>query len=246
MRTATEIFEQLKRAETSDLQSTLNAREAIVAAALEAGEVPDYLLALKEVVVEENGHRLVYLVSPDYITLGTAEDAVRMPMLLKTARAWMKKNGYILPTRKMVEQIWGAAGAQAYFVGWGAPYDMKSMTGLDRYVQHSKKIDDRLGDALAAVRGGDVIFAGGKKDLISSPRQRGDNIVIYGGPLESGGVQQYLMADHGWFWIDYSQCFRMVATKATLDGVEVNLIDVMKDPVFAGMISDEGHFSLVW
>jgi hypothetical protein len=250
MKTATEILELMQAIEkrATSLQAILDGREQLLMELLEGGNIPEYNISMTEVTVEEKGNKLRYQVSNDYLSFGTRGDAVRMPMLRKNVLPWMRKNKYLLPTRKMVNQIWDQAGAKVLFEGWGAPYDTQHMTMLERYWGHNKAINDRLGDEqLAALRNGDVLFAGGKKDIISSWVQKPDKIVIYGGPLEGGGVVQPLMGDHGWYWIDYSQCFRLVADRAFLNENEVSVEELLRDPAYSYLVNDEcTSFTVLW
>lgn len=251
MKTATEILELMQEIEkkSTSLQGILNNREQLLIHLLEEGNIPDYCLGMTEITVEEKGNKLVYSAANDYLSFGTNEDAVRMPMLRQNVLPWMRANKYLLPTPKMVGQIFEAAGAITYFEGWGAPYDTQHMTSLERYWGHNSRINSALGDEqLAALRGNNVLYAGGKKDLVSSWLQRSGYIVIYGGQLAGGGVVQSVMGDHGWYWIDYSQCFRLIADKAYLNDVEVSMeLDVLRDPRYSHLVNDECvSFTLQW
>src|SRR5205085_10115056 len=50
-----------------------------------------------------------YDVMPDYLSIGSDADFVRIPMTPYTAQAFCDAFGFVLPTRKMVNDIWAAA-----------------------------------------------------------------------------------------------------------------------------------------
>ena len=54
-------------------------------------------------------HTLRYEVMPDYLAIGSDDDFVRMPMNPYTAQAFEDAFGFIMPTRKMSNDIWSAA-----------------------------------------------------------------------------------------------------------------------------------------
>jgi hypothetical protein len=89
-------------------------REAAILRELLAGNIPSFLRALRPVEVSATGaeggkHSIVYEVMPDYLAIGSDDDFVRMPMNPYTAQAFCDAFGFVLPTRKMVNDTWAAA-----------------------------------------------------------------------------------------------------------------------------------------
>jgi hypothetical protein len=239
MLTATELRQRLEGL-------SLDAREAIVAAALDQGAVPDFLLALRELKITGGAVSATLLVSPDYLSIGTETDFVRMPMYLDTARAWMKGNGYALPTRRVMHEAWRQADVRLPPKPWGPPYVESEMTTLARYWTHNAWIEGQLG-ATTAPLNRELLVAGHKKDLICSPQQTDANIVIGGWTQPNGLDIQPAFAGHHRRWVDYSQCFRLVADKVRLgDGTEASYAELLDSPTYASLLSDEGRFKPRW
>src|SRR4029079_3212600 len=83
-------------------------REAAIRRELLAGNVPSFLRALRTVTARDSTtqHTVSYEVMPDYLAIGSDDDFVRMPMTPYTAQAFCDAFGFVLPTRKMVNDIW--------------------------------------------------------------------------------------------------------------------------------------------
>lgn len=64
------------------------------------GNIPDFLRQFKVVNVTLGNDSLSYLVMPDYLSIGSDSDYVRMPMSPLTAKIVANKYDCILPTKK--------------------------------------------------------------------------------------------------------------------------------------------------
>ena len=129
-------------------------REAATRRELLAGNIPSFLRRFVSVEVAANGpdgarHTVSYDVMPDYLAIGSDRDFVRIPMNPYTAQAFCDAFGFVLPTRKMVNDIWAAAAVRV---------DPRPLTeereAAHTFLQHHRIIEEQLGQAAARRVGG--------------------------------------------------------------------------------------------
>lgn len=214
-------------------------REQAILAQVLSGNVPDFERQLKEIHVEtrtSDGRTVTgtLRVMPDYLAIGSDEDHVRIPMSPLTAQAIADKLGCSLPTRKIVDLVYKQAEVRL------APKPLPptaQMTSNDYYGRHEAIIEGQLaGRPLGA------LVAGDKKDVVVSNmlRWHPGRVAIYGWHQAEGKPIQGLSTVHAAGYADYSHGIRLVAGTMTVDGQEMSLADVLKDPVLAPLVSDEG------
>ena len=69
-------------------------------------------------------------------------------------------------------------------------------------------------------------------------------MAIYGWHQTNGvPTIQPLYLGHTASWVDYSQCIRLVSNEIILNGKSAALSDVLADPKFSVLLSDEGPIS---
>lgn len=202
------------------------------------GNLPDYLRTLvpvevKEVINDEVVTGVVW-VMPDYLTLGTDEDALRMPMNPITAQKIADAYGMTLPTRKLVDYFYYRAEVKT------APIPTTpdaAMTTTPRFVQHHALVDAALP---AGWQG--KLLAGHKKDMVVSNRllAKPTSVAIYGWHLLSGSPIQPLSTVHGNYYVDYSHGARLLSATMQVDGKDMLVEEVMAHPTLHVLISDEG------
>jgi len=222
------------------LQDDVKIREAKILEWFEQGNFPNSLSRFKAVQVQEQGHRLVYWVMSDYLALGTDEDSVLMPLSWTAVKTLAKSWHMLLPTTKMVDQIY----QQARRIHWPHAYPPDdAMRSTSYLLNHNAWIK-----GMTQLEFMDhPLIAGHKKDLVVSQRllSKPNRLAIYGWHnLGNGAAIQPLSTWHGNFYVDYSHGIRMVAPEAELDGRMVLLRDVLKDPRLAPLISFEGAFDV--
>jgi hypothetical protein len=166
--------------------------------------------------------------------IGTDEDFVRIPMSPITAQRLADLFGYVLPTKELVDAIYGAAALKL------APIPLPAgphMMSNDYYRRHHEAVEKQR-----AGRGAGVLVAGHKKDVVATKRlvQRPDRVAIYGWHRPDGRPIQPLSLVHEASYADYSHGIRWVSSTMVVDGVERPIADVARDPVLAGLVSDEG------
>lgn len=214
-------------------------REAAIVAEIKAGNIPDFMRHFVEMQITVGANTIVYLVSPDYLSIGENADFIRMPIDPITAQKIAKDHGCTLPTRKMVNQIWKAATVKIEPQPNGAPYDL-SMQNVPAFIKNNNKIEAvRAGQALGK------LVAGHKKDVIISETLLTftNNVAIYGWFYANGKVIQNLNPkDHDDSYKDYSHGIRLVSRNVLVNGVHYDLFDILKDPTLCNLISDEGNY----
>lgn len=216
-------------------------REAAIGAELARGNLPPFLRRLKAVTLQGGLAwgglaRVTICVTPDYLALGSDDDFLRIPMGLATAAAAAERFGFVLPTAKMVDAIYAQADAHLRPVPLPPGPAMRSTA---YYWDHQRRIQQQrlaLGVPLGA------LIAGQKKDLVVTNRlwQRPGRVAIYGWHRGAGAPIQPLSTVHGARYADYSHGVRLVSSVAFVDGRPTPLADLLENPWYARLVSDEG------
>jgi len=216
------------------------AREAAVRRELLAGNIPSFLRTLHTIEVmspatDGERHTIAYDVMPDYLAIGSDDDFVRMPMTPYTAQAFGDAFGFVLPTRKMVNDIWAAAVTRV---------DPKPLT-VEResprtFLQHHRAIETQLD---AGARG--TLVAGIKKDVVVTNRlsERPQRVAIYGWHYTNGDPIQPLYVGHVDWYVDYSHGIRPVRRTMRVDGRWRTFEEILADGLLHALLSDEGVIS---
>lgn len=204
-----------------------------------SGNVPDFLRKFTPITVTNNSDSISYLVMPDYLSIGTDQDYVRMPMNPHTAQSIADKYDCTLPTRKMVNDIWKASVNKLVPKPWGPPYD-SSMMSTNRIIVQNQKIQAQL-----AGKDYKALTAGHKKDVILSqtlaPNNPKKRVCIYGW-IEANGqpIQQLNDFSHEDIYQDYSHGIRMIANDVMINDNPARISDIFSDAKLAALISDQG------
>ncbi len=224
----------------------LNARERAVVAEVERGNLPRFWRRFVEVEVTDSAdgstNRARYWVAPDYLAIGSDEDYFLAPLSPMTAQAIADRLQCVLPTRKMVDDIYRGAAPKL------VPQPIApsaAMTTVPVFAQHNESIRQQRAETLAAHPLG-ALVAGHKKDLVLTPslaEARG-RVAIYGWHQAEGRPIQPLHTGHTVNWVDYSHGVRLVARSLEVNGTKTTIDAVLSDPVLAGLLSDEGPFKL--
>ena len=214
-------------------------REAAIERELLSGNIPSFLRTLHSVEVRARGndgveHALVFEVMPDYLAIGSDDDFVRMPMTPRTAQAFCDALGFVLPTRKMVNDIWAAASVRV------EPRPLtEAREAPTTFLQHHRIIEAQLADA---PRG--ALVAGVKKDVVVTNRLRPDRVAIFGWHYTSGTPIQPLYVGHVDWYVDYSHGIRPVRRWMRVDGRTRTYEDILRDTAVVALLSDEGPISI--
>jgi hypothetical protein len=216
-------------------------REGMIGDELMRGNVPGFLRHLKPVTLQGTTPtgdvvRIVICVAPDYLSIGSDSDFIRIPMGLRTALAVTERFGFVLPTKKMVDAIYDQAEVKLPPQPMPANEQMRSTA---YYTTHNSRITEQSFEAGVTLG---ALMAGQKKDLVVSNRleQIPGRVAIYGWHLESGHPIQSLSLVHGARYADYSHGVRLIADVAYVDGAPRSIFAVLEDPQLAGVLNDEG------
>jgi len=215
-----------------------SAREALVLQEFLSGNIPAFMCNWVEVPVAPNAS---IFVMPDYLCLGTGDDFCYIPLWPTTAQTVANAYGAMLPTRKMVNDIWKAGTVKLAPQPWGAPWDV-DMERTHRWATHTARINAKRWERYPDSEYGDLVV-GHKKDIVISAtmNQHPKNVYIYGWHQLTGQpIQGINGVSHSNTYSDYSHGVRLVSQTMVIDGKEISVADVLKDPKRCSLVSDEG------
>jgi hypothetical protein len=202
-----------------------------------AGNVPSFLKKFEPVevsVIDSVSGKTIkatYYVSPDYLSLGTDDDWARINITPNAAQQIADSFGCFLPTRKMVDDIYKAAKLKL------EPVPMYAFRDSTPTMWHHHLIVEGLR------KGRKGLISGIQKDVVISGKisrdSRSDRVAIYGWHKPDGKPIQPLYTGHINWWVDYSQCIRLIYRKIKVNGGWMDYIDVLKDPVLQKLLCDE-------
>jgi hypothetical protein len=158
-----------------------------------------------------------------------------MPMTPSIAQPIADAFACLLPTRKMVDQIYAQATVKL------APSPISPLTTdiarATTYYRHHERVEEqRAGQPLGALIGGI------KKDVVITPLLASNpgKVAIYGWHQLNGQPIQPLYLGHVEWYVDYSHGIRLVRSTMIVDGAEMSVADVLADAELHVLISDEG------
>ncbi|MCJ0743543.1 hypothetical protein [Pedobacter montanisoli] len=235
---ATTFSEQI-----ADTTRSLLNREETIYRAIAQGNIPDYLRKLVKISITDTlankPYTLDIFVLPDYLSIGTNEDYLYMPVTPILAQKIANLSHCSLPTKKLVDLIYQHAKIKL------EPQPIpptKAMTTVAVFEKHNLLVQDQLfGFNKAHLNG--LLTAGNKKDIIISNKIYGENsprVVIYGWHKTDSKPIQPVYNKHSNTWADYSHGLRLVQNKVYLNGKSTTLQKILADPVLSKLISDEG------
>lgn len=221
-------------------------REEAILNQLTKGNLPEFLRSLKPVQLAhtfEDGKTTTatIYVMPDYLAIGSDRDFFLIPMALYTAQRIALDFGFLLPTKKMVDAIFGQSAFHF------APEPMTpcpQMVSTAYFMKHNEKIREQrlnLSFPLGA------LFSGHKKDVVLTNylAHAIGKIAIYGWHRLTGVPIQPLSTVHGATYADYSHGIRLVSDVVLIDQEPRSLYSVLEDPRLAKILSDEGPIQKV-
>lgn len=176
--------------------------------------------------------RLTIRVAPDVVSVY----GMRVPVTPWAAQKIAEDQQAILPSRKLVDEIWKAAAKRIEPVTRENSGETNTALG---WLEHSRAIDSKIGDETGLV-------SGQKKDIVVGPSLDGKKVAIYGWHRQSGQPIQPYSTVHGAEFIDYSHGARLISRSATLDGEPVDLREVFRNPTTVDLVSDQGMFDPVF
>lgn len=230
--TGTEFIAQTRAKSRTD-------REEAILTELSCGNVPQFLrtfrrVALSAAAADGRMHAAVVNVLPDYLAIGSDDDFLRIPMNPLTAQRVADLCKCVLPTRRLVDVIYGQASLM--LTPQPLPAGPQMMSNA-YYLNHQQLIERQRGGRPLG-----QLTAGHKKDVVISNRLRLKplSVAIYGWHLAKRKPIQPLSTVHENTYADYSHGLRFVSTTVTLDGATACIDDVLRDRALSVLLSDEG------
>lgn len=210
-------------------------REQAIYEQIVKGNIPDKMREFKEVPVKTtvNGQKVegTIRVMPDYLMIGSNEDAVRVPMTAMTAQLIARQMNCTLPTDHMVDAIAREAEEHGHMINPQPQGDSRRFMSTEYFLRHDQTIRRQLSGV-----SGNPLIVGDKKDIIVPYGSHGENnVVIYGWHQPNGHpIQPYSGPHHAWFYLDYSHGVRLVSQQMTIkmpngETVNARVSDVLRD-----------------
>lgn len=203
-------------------------REERIYREVASGNIPSFLRDLSPVkLFLTNGKTAIIYVTRDYISIGSEDDFIRMPMALPTALRIARKVEMDLPTPEMVDAIYRSAEVKLSprFLPPG-----KDMVTLPYFVKHNRIIQRSMSNSQTK-----LLVSGHKKDIIKPTIADRRRLAIYGWHHSVDRVQQPLSRAHHRYYVDYSHGVRLVSKNALVDNRLVPTSQIIglisKDPV---------------
>jgi len=212
----------------------LEEREEKILAEVKAGNVPPFLRKLVPVAVSAGTVKASYFVAPDYLAIGSDDDFFLTPLRPLTAQAIADRLDCVLPTPKMVDDIYASATVKLR----PAPIPPSpAMTTVAVFLRHNEIVRAARGE-----RPPGTLVAGHKKDVVIDNRvfTTLGKVAIYGWHKPDGKPIQPLYMGHAASYVDYSHGIRLVSRRMMVDGVAKTIEEVLADPERAPLLSNEG------
>lgn len=187
------------------------------------------------------GPESYFFATADYFAVGDDSDFLRMPVSGPIAQHIADVLGMCLPTARMVDRIWVAAKTGGIVLAPDPIAPDGNMETLERLAAHERKIKRALERVSPAGRG--CLIAGHKKDVVVSPKmlKRTGWLAFYGMHyLDGTPIQGLNLEAHFASYSDYSHGLRLIAPLMVVDGREMAVAEVLKDPRLCHLLSGEG------
>ena len=152
----------------------LSEREEKILAEVKAGNVPSFLRTLVPVSVSTSSVKATYFVAPDYLAIGSDDDFFVTPLTPLTAQAIADRLDCVLPTAKMVDDIYAHATVKLK----PAPIPPSpAMTTVAVFLRHNEMVRAERGDRPLG-----ALVAGHKKDVVIANKvfMTPGKVAIYG------------------------------------------------------------------
>jgi hypothetical protein len=218
----------------------VDAREERIYAEVSRGNMPSWLRRMEpvEITGEVGGreHRVTFWVTPDYLTVGSDEDFLLIPLSGRTGQRIADLFGCSLPTRRMVDAVWAAAQVRLIPIRIQPDDSMRTVRYFERH-NHLLRGQQHVYDVSPG-----AFVAGHKVDVVVSPilAEKPGNVALYGWHGLDGRPVQPLYTHSEDGQVVFSQGIRLVNRSILVNGVEMELPQVLSDPELAGLLSDEG------
>lgn len=211
-----------------------NERDSLTLDLFIKGNFPSFLEQLSRVSIhlESADGKIVdayYYVLIDYLSLGTNEDFIRLPMTPNAAQKLADSIGFYLSNSKICDDIYQNAVVKL------EPIPMvDNRTSFDTFVQHNNLIEKQRSGRMG-------LIAGIKKDVISTAQleETQSKVAIYGWHKLDGEPIQPIYTKHADYYVDYSHGIRLVYPFLFVDGNKIHFDEILKNEKLRHLISKE-------
>ncbi|RYY43027.1 MAG: hypothetical protein EOO06_20295 [Chitinophagaceae bacterium] len=214
-------------------------RDSFVIKEILAGNLPPFLKKFVPIHVQITDSasgkviKATYYAAPDYLSVGSADDWVRVNITPMAAQKIADSFHCFLPTRKMVNDIYQAATVKL------PPVPLYALRDSTPTMYHHHLIIE------GQRKGRKGLLGGIKKDIVLSGKvldaNKPDRVAIYGWHQLDGKPIQSLYTGHVNWWVDYSQGIRLVYAKIKVEGKWMAYTEVLGDKILHKLLCDEGY-----
>lgn len=207
------------------------------------GNLPPFITRLKRITftrtIRSATYRVTIWVMPDYLSLGSDQDFVRIPVTPDTAQKIADQYNCVLPNPYLVDLIFRKASKRI------RPILFKSSEKIvtsEAFLQHDRMIQQKLsglkmGEHLVAGHKKDVILANG---LVTQP----DRVALYGLHVDETTKIQPMSLANPKSYVDYSHGVRLISNRIQINGVYYSLREVLVHPTLSQLVSPKGPLKI--
>lgn len=206
-----------------------------------SGQFPSWLRMWHEVNVSKGDLFGTFYVLPDFLCIGEGQDYCYTPMGALNAERVLNLFDAVLPTPKMVDDIYRACEFKQVAAPWGPPYD-GSMTRTHRWPKQTTKAWQGL--QASGARQGDLV-EGHMKNVVVSEKMvehQGVDLSFYGWFRADGSRIQGDSQAHGAGYCDYAHGVRGVLRQVVVNGTYMDLSKALEQPETCALFTYNGNF----
>lgn len=224
-------------------------REDMIVEAILSGNMPSELKQFQKIVfttpivdsveILRKPHKVEMLVLPDYLSVGSDDDFVRMPMGPLAAQQIADSLNCILPTTYLVDRIAEVSEGHIDI------FPFRPLGGRNMMPIVFQDSDNAI-KALYKAKGYEFgqFISGLKKEVVITYKIQSRNEMnkyeaIYGWFHPDGRIQQPLFIRHGNFYVDYSHGIRLINRTVVVDGKKLDAKTILESPTLYRLLSDE-------
>lgn len=224
-------------------------REDMIVEAILSGNMPNELKQFQKIVfttpivdsveILRKPHKVEMLVLPDYLSVGSDDDFVRMPMGPLAAQQIADSLNCILPTTYLVDRIAEVSEGHIDI------FPFRPLGGRNMMPIVFQDSDNAI-KALYKAKGYEFgqFISGLKKEVVITYKIQSRNEMnkyeaIYGWFHPDGRIQQPLFIRHGNFYVDYSHGIRLINRTVVVDGKKLDAKAILESPTLYRLLSDE-------
>jgi hypothetical protein len=215
-------------------------REIAIVAEVIKGNVPEVLRRFIPVSFSTTyrGEAAVFEIDvmPDYLMIGTNQDAVRAPLTNYAAQYLASEMGLVMPTKFLVDLIYNEAAVQLL----PQPTDWYKYPGKMQYGPNYLMFHETIERQLSGRRG---LIAGHKKDVVATNLldRAPKAVAIYGWQRPGNKPIQPIGTPHGYDYEDYSHGIRFLGPELRIhQGKQVSVVELakaLKDPELGAILN---------